>query len=41
MDPEIRLIRNIQRRRSRKAADSLVRAYYREIYVYIYRQLGS
>ena len=41
MDPEIRLIRNIQRRRSRKAADLLVRNYYREIYVYVFRQLGN
>lgn len=38
MDEENRLILKIQRYRSKRAADLLVRRYYQEIYVYVYRQ---
>lgn len=41
MDGEAGLIRRIQSYRSRKAADLLVRGYYEEIYVYVYRQTGN
>lgn len=40
MDQEDRWIRDIQRRGSRSAAEQLIRAYYDEIYVFVYRQLG-
>ena len=38
---ETGLIRKIQKNASRKAADLLVRKYYQEIYVYVYRQIGN
>lgn len=38
MEQEQKWIRDIVRRGSRKAADSLVRAYYDDIYAYVYRQ---
>lgn len=41
MEQEAKWIRKIQRKQSAKEADSLVRAYYDEIYVYVYRQLGK
>ena len=41
MDGESGLIRRIQRYGSRKAADLLVRGYYEEIYVYVFRQTGN
>ena len=41
MDGEAGLIRKIQKSGSRRAADLLVRGYYEEIYVYVYRQLGN
>lgn len=41
MQQEVKWIQKIQHRRSRKAADSLVRAYYDEIYIYVYRQIGE
>lgn len=41
MKNEASLIRAIQKKQSRKAADVLVRTYYREIYVYLFRQTGN
>ena len=41
MKQEQKLIREIVRRGSKQAADALVRAYYEEIYVYVYRQTGN
>lgn len=41
MEQEQKWIRQIQRRGSREAADCLVRAYYDEIYRFVYRQVGS
>ena len=41
MKSEAALIREIQKRRSREAADILVRQYYREIYVYLCRQADN
>lgn len=38
---ETGLIRKIQKNASRTAADLLVRKYYQEIYVYVYRQIGN
>lgn len=41
MEQELKWIRQIQRRGSREAADCLIRAYYDEIYRFVYRQVGS
>lgn len=41
MDKEEKLIRAILRRGSKSAAEELVRAYYDEIFAYIYRQIGN
>lgn len=41
MEQEQKWIRSILHRGSRKAADALVRSYYDEIYVYVYRQVGN
>lgn len=35
------LIRRLRRHQDRSAADELIRAYYREIYVYVFRQFGE
>lgn len=40
VDQEEKLIRAIQRKASREAADKLIRAYYDEIYRFVYRQTG-
>lgn len=41
MTAEQKWIRQILRRSSRDAADQLVQAHYDEVYVYVYRQVGS
>ena len=41
MDQEARWIREIQKRGSRTAAESLISAYYDEIYRFAYRQTGN
>lgn len=41
LEREKKLIREIQRRMSRTAADELIRSYYDEIYRFVYRQVGS
>ena len=41
VDNEQKWIRQIQRRGSREAADCLIRAYYDEIYRFVYRQVGN
>lgn len=41
MDRDYKLIRTILRRSSKAAAEELVRAYYDEIFAYIYRQTGN
>lgn len=41
MDQEARWIRDIQKRGSRTAAESLISAYYDEIYRFAYRQTGN
>ncbi len=41
MQGEEKLIRQIVRRGDRRAADTLVSAYYREIYAFLYRQCGE
>ena len=41
MNREQKLIREIQKNGSRSAADELICAYYDEIYIFAYRQIGS
>ena len=41
MDSEQRWIQAILRRGSKKAADELVRKYYDEIFIFVYRQIGN
>ena len=41
MEQEQKWIRQIQRKGSREAADCLIRAYYDEIYRFVYRQVGN
>lgn len=41
MTGDSRLIRRIQRKNDKKAADQLFDRYYKEIYGYIYRQCGD
>lgn len=41
MEQEEKWIRKIQHRQSAKEADLLVRTYYDEIYIYVYRQIGE
>lgn len=41
MDGEIGLIRRIQRTGSKAAADILIRQYYDEIYIYVFRQISE
>ncbi|MDE7414985.1 MAG: sigma-70 family RNA polymerase sigma factor [Lachnospiraceae bacterium] len=41
MEQEQKWIRKIQRKGSREAADCLIRAYYDEIYRFVYRQVGD
>lgn len=41
MKQEEKWIREIQRRNSRKAANLLIHAYYDEIYIFVYRQIGA
>ena len=41
MNQDQKLIREILRRNSRKAADQLIRSYYDELYIFICRQVGS
>jgi RNA polymerase sigma-70 factor (ECF subfamily) len=41
LDEEARLIRRIQKTGSRDAADTLVRKYYDEIYIYVYKQTSD
>lgn len=40
-DREIKLIKRIQNKADRCAADELVQTYYREIYAFAYRQMGN
>lgn len=41
MEQDLKWIRQIQRKGSREAADCLIRAYYDEIYRFVYRQVGN
>lgn len=41
LDNEEKIIRRIQAKSDRKAANELISAYYREIYAFTYRQVGS
>ncbi|WP_291627766.1 sigma-70 family RNA polymerase sigma factor [Clostridium sp.] len=39
VDNELKLIDNIQKKRSREASNIIIKSYYKEIYMYIYKQL--
>lgn len=41
MEQEEKWIRKIQQKQSAKEADLLIRTYYDEIYIYVYRQIGE
>ena len=41
IDNELKLIDSIQKKRSREAANIIIKTYYKEIYVYIYKQLSN
>lgn len=41
MDKDLRLIKKIKKRNSRSAADELIFNYYKEIYIYVYKQTND
>lgn len=41
MEQELKRIRQLQKRQSRKAAEWLIQKYYDEMYIYAYRQTGN
>lgn len=41
MDQELKWIKRIQTKQSRKDAEQIIQKYYDEIYVYVYRQTGN
>lgn len=41
MDKDLRLIKKIKKRNSRSAADELISNYYKEIYVYVFKQTSD
>lgn len=41
MDKDLRLIKKIKKRNSRNAADELVSNYYKEIYIYVFKQISD
>lgn len=41
MDKDLRLIKKIKKRNSRNAADELISNYYKEIYVYVFKQTSD
>ena len=41
MQTDNQLIRRIKKKQDKKAADELIRRYYREIYAFTYRQTGE
>ena len=41
MEPELKWIRRICKKQSKKDAEQLIQKYYDEIYVYVYRQTGN
>lgn len=41
MEQELKRIRQLQRKQSKKAAEWLIQKYYDEIYIYVYRQTGN
>lgn len=40
-DDELKLIDSIQKKRSREASNNIIKTYYKEIYMYIYKQLSD
>ena len=41
MDKDLRLIKKIKKRNSRSAADELISNYYKEVYIYVYKQTSD
>ena len=41
IDNELKIIDNIQKKRSREASNIIIKTYYKEIYMYIYKQLSD
>lgn len=41
MDRDLRLIKKIKKRSSRSAADELISNYYKEIYIYVFKQVND
>ncbi|WP_297133851.1 RNA polymerase sigma factor [Terrisporobacter sp.] len=41
MDKDLRLIKKIKKRNSRSAADELISNYYKEIYIYVFKQTSD
>lgn len=41
IDNELKLIDSIQKKRNREAANTIIKSYYKEIYVYIFKQLSD
>lgn len=41
MDKDLRLIKKIKKRNSRNAADELISNYYKEIYIYVFKQTSD
>lgn len=41
MDRDLRLIKKIKKRNSRSAADELISSYYKEIYIYVFKQTSD
>ncbi|MGL4912665.1 MAG: RNA polymerase sigma factor [Romboutsia sp.] len=41
MDKDLKLIKKIKKRNSKSAADELISKYYKEIYVYVYKQISD
>ena len=41
MDKDLRLIKKIKKRNSKSAADGLISNYYKEIYIYVFKQISD
>ena len=41
MDKDLKLIKKIKKRNSKSAADELISKYYKEIYIYVYKQISD
>lgn len=41
VEKELKLIDSIQKKRSREASNTIIKGYYKEIHMYIYKQLSE